>query len=157
MKERSEMIECIRGEIVGPSRPVSAVTEIRFAGLDFTETEPKRRGPVAWRPEPEAELGEVLYYDRESPHRKYGAGLLHPEGSPVIVASHDPLGTDTAPGNEEVNQSNDEEEDKEVGFAGELPGGDDPSEDFEVSGPDMRRPSTMGISFCVKLRQIKPV
>ena len=153
MKERSEMIECIRGEIVGPSRPVSAVTEIRFAGLDFTELEPKRRGPVAWRPEPETELGEVLYYDRESPHRKYGAGLLHPEGAPVMVASHDPLGADTALGNEETNQSIVEDEDEDVSFTAELSGGDDPTEDFEVTGPDIRRPSTMGISFCVKLNE----
>jgi hypothetical protein len=71
MKERSEIIECIRGEIVGPARPVADPVEISFAGLDFIELEPKRRGAVVWRKDPDAELGEVLYYDRESPHRKY--------------------------------------------------------------------------------------
>ena len=62
MKERSEMIECIRGEIVGPSRPINPPVEISFSGLDFIELEPKRRGSVVWRMAPEAEPGEVLYY-----------------------------------------------------------------------------------------------
>lgn len=153
MKERSEMIECIRGEIVGPSRPVAAVTEIRFAGLDFIELEPKRRGPVIWRPEPEEEPGEVLYYDRESPHRKYGAGLLHSVGAPAMVPTHDPLGADVTPDEEDAIQSDNEEEDKDTGFAGEIGGGDDGAEDFEVTSPDIRRPSTMGISFCVKMNE----
>ncbi len=153
MKERSEMIECIRGEIVGPSRPVATVTEIQFAGLDFTELEPTRRGPVIWRPEPEAEPGEVLYYDRETPHRKYGAGLLHSSGAPVMVPAHDPLGADLTPDEEEAIQSDNEDEDNDTGFAGEIGGGDDGAEDFEVTSSDIRRPSTMGISFCVRLNE----
>jgi hypothetical protein len=152
MKERSEMIDCIRGEIVGPSRPITPPVEISFTGLDFIELEPKRRGSVVWRMEPEAEPGEVLYYDRESPHRKYGAGLLHPAGAPLMLPIHDPLGAETDP-DEVVNQSDDEEEGQEAGAVGESGGGDDAMEDFEVTGPDIRRPSTMGISFCVKLNE----
>src|SRR5690606_16929858 len=30
-------------------------------------------------------------------------------------------------------------------------GSSDDSDDFEVTGPDVRRPSTIGISFCVRL------
>lgn len=153
MKERSEMIECIRGEIVGPARSVAAPVEINFTGLDFIELEPKRRGPVVWRSAFEEELGEVLYYDQESPHRKYGAGLLHPAGAPVMVPAYDPLGTNTDPDEVVVNQP-DDEEDNEAGFAGELGGGDDDTaEDFEVTSPDIRRPSSLGISFCVKLNE----
>lgn len=149
MKERSQMIESIRGEIVGPSRPTVATTELHFTGLDFIELEPKRRGPVVWRPEPESEAGEVLYYDRESPHRKYGAGLLHPAGAPVMIPAHDPLGADSE--TDEGGNPSDEEEDLEIELAGELGSGGDGTEDFEVTGPDIRRPSTMGISFCVRL------
>ena len=108
MKERSEMMESIRGEIVGPSRPVTPPVEISFTGLDFIELEPKRRGSVVWRMESEAEPGEVLYYDRESPHRKYGAGLLHPAGAPFMLPIHDPLGAETD-SEEEANLSDDEE------------------------------------------------
>jgi hypothetical protein len=152
MKERSEMIECIRGEIIGPARSVAAPVEIKFTGLDFIELEPKRRGPVVWRSAFEEDLEEVLYYDQESPHRKYGAGLLHSAGAPVMVQAHDPLGTNSDPDEVAVNQP-DDEEDNEAGFAGELGGGDDTAEDFEVTSPDIRRPSSMGISFCVKLNE----
>ena len=152
MKERSEMMESIRGEIVGPSRPVTPPVEISFTGLDFIELEPKRRGSVVWGMESEAEPGEVLYYDRESPHRKYGAGLLHPAGAPFMLPIHDPLGAETE-SEEEANLSDDEEVDQDLSFVGEAAGGDDAMEDFEVTGPDIRRPSTMGISFCVKLAE----
>ena len=150
MKERSEMIECVRGEIVGPSRPVSTPAEISFTGLDFAELLPKRRGPIVWRPVPDTEPGEVLYYDRESPHRKYGAGLLHPVGVPMMPPSNHPPGTDSDP-DENSNQSDVEEDDIDAVMEGELAAINDDSEDFEVTSPDIRRPSSLGISFCVTL------
>src|ERR1039458_454857 len=85
MSERAQMIEWIRGEMVGPARPLADATVIGFAGKDFIDPVPQRRGQLAWHPEPEAELEEVLYYDRESPHRKYGAGLLHPVAAAAIA------------------------------------------------------------------------
>jgi hypothetical protein len=80
MSERSELITWIRGEIVGPSPFLKQPLVAEFTNGEFVDTEPKRRGPVAWRPAPDADLEEILYYDRETPHRKYGAGLLHPGG-----------------------------------------------------------------------------
>lgn len=150
MNERAEMIESIRGEVVGPSRPVAAPVEISFTGLDFIELVPRRRGPVVWRMEPDAEPGEVLYYDRESPYRKYGVGLLHSAGAPLMLPTDDPLGADTELGEEGILH-NEEEEDLEKGLFEESGGGDDAMSDFEVTGPDIRRPSTVGISFCVNL------
>lgn len=153
MRERSEMMECVRGEIVGPSRPTAVPVEINFTGTDFIELEPRRRGPVIWRPESSAESGEVLYYDRESPHRKYGAGLLHPAGSPPLTRDHDPMGSETKLEDETDGGPDDEQEERDTTSVEEPGDLDDGMEDFEVTGPDLRRPSTIGISFRVRLEQ----
>ncbi|MBX3743222.1 MAG: hypothetical protein KF712_19715 [Akkermansiaceae bacterium] len=147
------MMECFRGEIVGPSRPTAVPVEINFAGNDFIELEPRRRGPVVWRPDPGGEPGEVLYYDRESPHRKYGAGLLHPAGAPPLPRGHDPMGSETKPEEETAGGHDDGQEARDAASVEESGDPDDGAEDFEVTGPDLRRPSTIGISFRVRLEQ----
>src|SRR5687767_14920643 len=76
--ERSRLIEWIRGELVGPSRPIADAAVIEFHDRDYTDPVALRSGPLAWRPAPDASAQEVLYYQRETPHRKYGAGVLHP-------------------------------------------------------------------------------
>src|SRR5258708_37044842 len=78
MTERSLLIECIRGEIVGPSRSVTDATLVEFNGREFFDSTALRKGPLVWRPNPEGITEEVLYFERETPHRKYGAGALHP-------------------------------------------------------------------------------
>src|ERR1035438_1814044 len=85
MSERAKMIEWIRGEVVGPSRPLADATIVEFTNKEFPDAVPLRRGALAWHPDPVAEPEEVLYYDRESPHRKYGAGLLHPAPAPALA------------------------------------------------------------------------
>jgi len=153
MSERSEMIEWIRGEIVGPARRLSEPVVASFSEKVFTDGTAVRRGPLVWHPQPEADAEEVLYFDRESPHRKYGAGLLHPE-LPGIVASPDEVAmqaTDTVGAEIEGEEGEDDTanggDDAPVGGST----GSDASDDFEVTGPDVRRPSTIGISFCVQL------
>src|SRR2546423_12991235 len=81
MIERSEMIAWIRGELVGPARWLADPEIIEFVNGEFEDQTSLRRGPLAWRRDPTADPQEVLYYDRESPYRKYGAGLLHPLGT----------------------------------------------------------------------------
>ncbi len=155
MRERSELIEWIRGEIIGPSRWLVDPSIIEFTDGDFVDTLALRRGPLAWRPDPDSPSEEVLYYERESPHRKYGAGLLHPDAMWT---------TTSAPPDEVALQAADtigaELEIKEVETADDNPDDSDPVEvsilpnetdDFEVSSPDVRHPSTMGISFCARL------
>src|SRR5882672_3614391 len=90
MSERSEMIEWIRGELVGPSRLLADAAVIEFTNGEFVDPVALRRGPLAWRPEPEAALEEILYFERESPHRKYGAGLLHPGSAPATLTAPPP-------------------------------------------------------------------
>lgn len=164
MTERSQIIEWMRGEMVGPARPLSNPELAVFTNRDFTDLVPMRRGPLAWRPDPDAANQEVLYYDRESPHRKYGMGLLHapalPSATPqpnqaaqAALDASDTIGAE--PGADEQsdevggNQAevNDETEDTDSATSNRP----DPSDDFEVTSPDVRHPSTIGISFCVQL------
>lgn len=151
MKQRSELIEWVRGEIVGASRWLVQPGAAAFRDKEFADTEPKRSGPLAWRPREDGELEEVLYFERETPHRKYGVGLLHPPAADLSAGSlaetaaaavADTLGVDVEP----------EEDLPEPGLseADELDSVTVGNEEFEVSGPDIRRPSTLGVSFCAE-------
>ncbi|MFZ4081797.1 MAG: helicase-related protein [Pirellula sp.] len=154
MSERSEMVEWLRGEIVGPSRRLSEPAISTFIRSEFSDATATRRGPLAWRPNPADDLEEVLYYDRESPHRKYGAGLLYPDAplqaatqpDTVALQSSDTIGAELSGDEEEVVSQVEVEEGQNVDSRGS-----DNTDDFDVTSPDVRHPSTIGISFCVKL------
>jgi hypothetical protein len=158
MSERSQLIDWIRGEIIGPSRPITDVAIIEFQGEDFNDPITMRSGPLAWRPDPNATAQEVLYYQRETPHRKYGAGVLHP-GPQVLLPAPNQVATETQVAAEAADTMGIEPEtdDLQEGAVDEeedgRPEGDDAdaSDDFEVTSPDIRQPSTIGISFCVRL------
>jgi hypothetical protein len=148
------MIEWIRGELVGPSRPLADAAIIEFADAEFVDAVALRSGPLAWRPESDGPLQEILYFLRESPHRKYGAGLLHPVVAAVpppdesALQSADTIGADTDPDVTPVpGEDSDEREE------GEGSGSFDATDDFEVTSPDVRHPSTIGISFRVRLSE----
>ncbi|MGC3975911.1 MAG: hypothetical protein QM771_16240 [Nitrospira sp.] len=163
MSERAEMVAWVRGELVGPSRPLSEAHVVEFVNAVFVDPVPVRRGPLAWRPAPTADPEEVLYYDRESPHRKYGVGLLHPVASPATTPPPDEAAlqaTDTVgaePGMDEsraaVPNNAAMDTDDDVDASGAVEGGTDPNpgDDFEVTSPDIRHPSTIGVSFCLQL------
>lgn len=154
MFDRARMIAAVRAEIVGPARPLAEPTVISFVDRLFIDTIASRRGTVVWNPGDDSPLEEVLYFDRETPHRKYGAGLLHPAvlTSPVdlgeeAAAEADTLGVDLD--DAERDESNDrddgdgEDRDEDEATIG--------VEEFEVTSPDLRHPSTVGISCCVQL------
>ncbi len=157
MSERSQLIEWIRGEIVGPSRPITDVEVIEFQGDDFNDGIAMRSGPLVWRPNPNAPAQEVLYYQRETPHRKYGAGVLHPgpqlipapdhvaDEAQVAAEASDTMGIE--PDNDDLQEGAVADEEDTRGEGDDA----DASDDFEVTSPDIRRPSTIGISFCVRL------
>ena len=140
MEERSQIIEWIRGEMVGPARPLKEPTLVAFAGMVFNDSEPQRRGQIVWRPRDGTDPEEVLYFQRESPHRKYGMGMLHPVAANPISPEEvtDTIGVDNLETEGDDDDNGDDSSD---------------SDDFEVTGPDIRRPSTMGISFCVRLQE----
>lgn len=164
MNERSELIGWVRSEVVGPSTPLSTPRLIQFNHeKEFQDSEPNRRGPLGWRPAPGAKIEEVLYYDRENPYRRYGAGLLHPAdsfqrgvGSQEVTAAlvTDTLGTDrdALVDDELLPDGQKERADEEMtSEAAAIP--DTSSEDFEVTSPDARYPSTMGLTFCARLEE----
>jgi hypothetical protein len=157
MSERSELISWIRGEIVGPSRPLEIPQIATFQEQSFSDTVSLRRGPLAWRPNANSEIEEILYFDRETPHRKYGVGLLYPSGaiqsnslSPeqAAIEATDTLGIEPDDG---------EDLDSAVDNTLETPDviehidSIDAIDDFEVTSADVRHPSTIGITFCVNL------
>jgi hypothetical protein len=157
MTERSLLIEWIRGEIIGPSRPVTDPTLVEFNGREFLDSTALRKGPLVWRPNPEGTAEEVLYFERETPHRKYGAGALHPSTPAATPApdqqaanASDTLGVE--PEAEEIEDASegDGATEQEGGEQGDLP---DASDEFEVTSPDIRHPSTIGISFCIRLER----
>lgn len=159
MSERSEMIAWMRGEIIGPSRPLAELALIEFRDKEFTDLVPLRHGPLAWRHDPAAEPQEVLYFERESPHRKYGAGLLHPAGALFASAAPDQAAaeaTDTVGAEADSDAvpaaatENADESDHDGSGEADVPPTSDESDDFEVTSPDVRRPSTMGLSFCAR-------
>ena len=160
MSERSQLIDWIRGELIGPSRPITDVAIIDFQGRDFNDPVALRSGPLVWRPDPDAPAQEILYYQRETPHRKYGAGVLHPglqlAQVPDQIAAEAQVAADAAdtlgiePDTDELQEIavDDEVADRDEGDQSDLA---DASDDFEVTSPDIRHPSTIGISFCVRL------
>lgn len=159
MKERAQLIEWLRGELVGPSRPVTEQVIIQFNERSFADPSSMRRGPLAWLPTADSIPQEVLYFERESPHRKYGTGILHPVSPPdtgeapaaVALEAADRLGID--PSDEDAESADDDDDNGESGAADvdlESSTPDD-SDDFEVTSVDVRHPSTMGVSFCAYL------
>lgn len=157
MNDRSRLIEWIRAELVGPARPLSDPTIIQFADREYADPVALRSGPLAWQPISSTELQEVLYFMNETPHRKYGAGLLHPETGATVgtgadeaaAKATDTVGTET---DEEAGEEQDASADDVVEDERETSGRpDEESDDFEVTSSDIRHPSTLGISFCVRL------
>ncbi len=157
MSERSELIVWIRGELIGPSRPLENPAIAAFQENYFADQISLRRGPLGWQPTADGLIEEILYYDRETPHRKYGAGLLHPAGSlqsvvvpPDIAAAGatDTLGVEPYEGADLGDVLDDDVETQDISEGADL---DDASDDFEVTSADVRHPSTIGITFCVKL------
>jgi hypothetical protein len=152
MSERSEVIEWIRGEIMGPARQLTKPNVATFKDGVFLDEIAVRRGPLVWQPSPQSGIEEeVLYFGLETPHRKYGVGLLHPEATGVAVQADLAAlrATDTI-GADRDDDDMDAADDSDNAVGGEAAGAD-ASDDFEVTGPDVRQPSSMGISFCARL------
>jgi len=154
MKERSDLVSWIRSEVIGPSQPIDEPSIIKFSVREWIDLIPWRSGPVVWQPSPDTDLEEVLYFQRESPHRKYGSGILHhlsgktsftPQDQAALVAT-DTIGVE---GDWEETQNIDLDETENEKHLSQV--GLDNGEDFEVTSPDIRHPSTLGISLCIKL------
>lgn len=154
MRERAELITWLRSELVGPSLCNEKSPMVEMVEAARFEDQVGRRGVLGWRPPLEGRVQEVLYYQHESPHRKYGAGLLHAPAITVAVVQPDKTAadaTEAVPVDEAPEEGSVDVEGKEDPAlrADELD--DDATAEFDVTSPDIRHPCTMGISFCVKL------
>jgi hypothetical protein len=156
MTDREEMIAWLRGEIVGPSRPLTDSTCIEFQEKLFVDPVPVRSGPLGWRPVPDSQIQEVVYFQREAPYRKYGVGLLHPDGQvapdEVAAKASDTLGAENETDESITSEESTDSEENADEIAGEIDP-TDTTDDFEVTSADVRRPSTLGLSFCVRLKE----
>ncbi len=139
------MIEAIRAEVVGPSRPNTPPKLITFAGNTHVHEGEFLEGPHAWIADDNNMPQEILHYNRESAHRNYGAGQLHPPGElPLDVALRAAAASDERYDDEEVESATKE---KDAPVILESDG----QNDFEVTSADQRRSSTIGVSFRVRL------
>jgi hypothetical protein len=164
MNERSELMAYVRGEIVGPSRSMLPADIVEIKDGHLSDPKPGRRGSLLWRSSEDQSPEEVLYYDRESPHRKYGAGLLHPDAPDSVIRPEqqaalatDTTGIDDAPLDDDPRQDEDEIADDdpptEAVASGSRVSAENPDLDFDVTSPDVRRPSTMAISLCARIEK----
>jgi hypothetical protein len=150
MIDRSAIVEWVRSEVVGPSRSSSPAVA-GFGERVFQDPVARRRGPLAWKPTADGPLQEVLYFERESPHRKYGAGLLHPPAwdtsrteADTAMASSDTVGVDED--REDVSDGSAEQDGAQLIEAAT-------DDEFEVTDPDVRRPLSLAISVCIRLER----
>lgn len=173
--ERSRLIEFLRGELVGPIRSAGAEPpRARYEVMGFGQVEPHPAPDdynawLFWRPEgANGDEEEILSIQGgRSPHRSYGIGVLYPEARGNDAAAQVELAMvkeeedtiddkepspedDNGPGDDEARLDNDEDVPSAHENAQQSIVQDD---DFEISSGDARRPSSMAISFCVRLQE----
>jgi hypothetical protein len=169
-RERSSEIEFLRGELVGPARPLDSIRPGTTVTLDaqgcFRLAE-DADGSLYYQSNDSDVLQEIVHYRGETPMQRYGAGLLHPRNDvrgAVIEESSD----DNPSGGEQGEDASaetiqavvadpDEAASPTMSTSGdaiaegiEAEADDD---DFEVGNADMFQPSVMGISFCLEKGQ----
>lgn len=171
-KERCAEIEFLRGELVGPARPLDnskspIIVSIDSQGCFRLAEEPCET--LYYQCEGSDVLQEVVHYRSETPMQRYGVGMLYPQGyktGAINNAAGDKkaVSEENSDGEEIENATNEtahgpasdlntpdsanESTNWEDGFEGPSSEADD--DDFEVSSDDMYQPSVMGISFCLE-------
>ena len=140
---RDELVRQIRRELLGPA---PAGPEIDGDG-PVPSTDPDERGPFR-----QAGSGEEII-TRERPAQRYGAGVLHPVRTPGDdeaggdgTASGEPE-DEAAPAFADAARSGDEDAEPSAN----LQAFEDDRDDFDLSGANSLRPSSMGISFLAEL------
>lgn len=162
-KERAAEIEFLRGELVGPARPLEDVSPGIKVSIDaggcFKLTE-EVGTTLYYQPDCEIELQEIVHYRGETPIQRYGIGLLHPRNDERGALTSGPEQAESAEVASEsseiilavvsepsISSSTLSLMTYEPGDEGSREAEDD---DFEVNSDDMYQPSVMGISFCLE-------
>ncbi len=165
-KERSAEIEFLRGELVGPARPLDASHTNATVTLDAQSSfhlTGEAAGTLFYKPADNDALQEIVHYRGETPIQRYGAGLLHPRNFRRGAVIDDAV--DTGITNGEADRDALAEtiqtvvSDQEESTAAAVSRTDAPdtegnaeagADDFEIDSEDMYQPSVMGISFCLE-------
>ncbi|AZD79038.1 helicase-related protein [Pseudomonas chlororaphis] len=171
-KERSAEIEFLRGELVGPARPLEVIRPGTMIILDAQgcfRLPDDTNGTLYYQCDGGDFPQEIVHYRGETPVQRYGVGLLHPRNDVRGAVIEGPAGSEsfdgqTAGGESDQNASAEtvqavvsdpedtllhvESASNETGA--EISGTEADDDDFEVSSADMYQPSVMGISFCLE-------
>jgi hypothetical protein len=167
--ERTQEIEFIRSEIIGPS-----VEVIDCDGLDKVSFNSQKsfvypeqllgKGiPVFWRVDEKMPWQEIIHYRNETPLNSYGAGVLFPggvrqaefENSTSVSSSNNADPEDAIDIEDEISgiaindQKGNSDDDRVPVSRDDEVINDALSEDFDVTSPDIFRPSTLGLTFCL--------
>lgn len=167
-KERSQEIEFVRSEIVGPSRPLNDLNgkdqvkpdaQGRFV---YPDDLPGKGMPIFWSAGDSMPFQEIIHFRHETPLNRYGTGMLFPAGLREQAVESVELEPEEKILDEgSVDEALEEgilsvsQEDEQEPYAGSVAGeqvtaeGYETDNDFDVTSPDIFRPSTMGISFCL--------
>lgn len=163
--ERSLVAEFVRSNVIGPAKPIFDYSGKDIVSFDNSNTfsYPKELPgmglPIFWKENEDGRPQEIIHFNNENPVSLYGAGILSPkslvginvdvngqtgvvdQGNLEASLEDESLSDEGMP---EVNpDSLSLSEDAEIG-AGLLD-----SEDFEVAGPNIYRPSTLAVTFCI--------
>jgi len=163
-KERTQEIEFIRSEIVGPARPlldlgskdlVAPDSQSRFI---YPTSLPGSGLPLFWRHSDDMPLQEIIHFRNETPLNRYGTGMLFPVG--MLAQEPHKIDEEITSGSTEVEENlsegilaitTDDEQNIEPSRYNSEPTevNNDFDDDFDVTSPDMYHPSTLAISFCL--------
>lgn len=162
-RERSAEIEFLRGELVGPARPLDTSrlgTTVAFDVQRTFHVPADASGTLFWMHEGTPAPQEVVHYRGETPLQRYGAGLLHPrndvlksvsdEPTAAMQTSGEPVGDAAVETAQAVVAEIEEPTLPESGAESVDAASGGLDDDFEVASADMYQPSVMGISFCLE-------
>ena len=159
MKQRSRLISALRSEIMGPEMPGPDAHVLSPVGEVFRVENPGVVGNLFWRPDPEGTPQELVFFARESPGRKYGAGRLWPQ---ALVGTHDgPEGLEDRGGFDPDVLASVSDSESDTGGPATTEGEDDlefdagsvsiGEEDFDVSNTDVLHPASMAVTLCAQV------
>ncbi|NTW70050.1 MAG: hypothetical protein HGB23_09430 [Chlorobiaceae bacterium] len=146
-EERAALINWMRGELVGPASVIFDPVHVSFEHNVLIDAGQYNRGVMVWQPEDGTGVQEVLHMKGDAPHQKYGMGLLHPGGE-LRQDEAEEATSEISPDDSLPEEEHMAPEREECSSSGNI---DADADDFEVSGPDVRVPSTIGITCNVSL------
>lgn len=160
-KERSLQIEFVRSELMGPARSISNTNDKVILSSDYEFSLPDNAPPgipVFWQEAGFGDWQEIIHYQEETPSQKYGTGLLYPENLKQSDITSNQNSTASEDSTDIEVETFEVKEDQGEGVDAIQPLTDSEGvitdiefegDEFDVSNPDMYKPSSMGISFCV--------